>query len=178
MTRLTSQPVSQATGQTAELFASIKAAYGVVPNAFADIGTNSPGALGAVLAIDGVLSKSTLGMKEIETVKLAISEETGCDYCLAAHTMIGKTVGLKKEQILAARHGQASSDVRLDALAAFARTLYRTRGTVPSETVDAIKAAGYTDAQIVDAMLAIAAGIFTNYFNRVNDTVIEFPRAD
>lgn len=178
MTRLQSQPTSQATGQAAELFGKIKAAFGAVPNTFADIGTNSPGALAAVLAVDGALSQGPLTNKEIEVIKLAISQETGCDYCLAAHTVIGRGAGLTKEQILAARHGHASGDSKHDALANFSRTLYRTRGTVPVEIVDAIKAAGYSDTQIVDIMLAISAGIFTNYFNRVNDTVIEFPKVD
>lgn len=178
MTRLTSQPVANATGQAAELFATIKTAYGAVPNAFADIGTNSPGALAAALAVEGALAKSSLTAKEIEVVKLAISQETGCDYCLAAHTVIGRGAGMSKEQILAARHGHASGDPKLDALALFARTLYQTSGTVPADTVGAIKTAGYSDTQVVDIVLAISAGIFTNYFNRVNDTVIEFPKAD
>lgn len=178
MTRLHSQPVSQASGQAAELFATIKAAYGAVPNTYADIGTNSPAALAAALAVEGALGKGALSAREIEVVKLAISQETGCDYCLAAHTVIGRGAGLSKEQILAARHGHASGDARLDALALFARTLYRTSGTVPATTVAAIKEAGYSDAQITEIALAIAAGIFTNYFNRINDTVIEFPKAD
>lgn len=109
-------------------------------------------------------------------IKLAISQETGCDYCLAAHTVIGRGAGRSKDQILAARHGHASNNAKFDALALFAHTLYRTRGTVPADTVDSIKAGGYNDAQIVDILLAISAGIFTNYFNRVNDTVIEFPK--
>lgn len=178
MTRLISQPVSQATGPVAEIFANIKAAIGVVPNAYADIGTNSPTVLSTLLAMDATLAKGSLSKKEVETVKLALSEDTGCDYCLAAHTMIGKSAGLNKEQILAARHGTASGDARLDALALFARTVHGTKGTLPVETVDAVKAAGYTDTQIVETLLAISAILFTNYFNRVNDTVLDFPKAD
>jgi uncharacterized peroxidase-related enzyme len=177
MTRLNSQSVAQATGRTAELFSVIKTAFGAVPNAFADIGTNSPAALEAALAIDSTLSKGSLTTQDIEVIKLAISEQTGCDYCLAAHTVIGRGVGLSKEQILAARHGDASSgNAKLDALASFARILYQTRGTLPAEHVEAIKAVGYSDTQIVEILLAISSSIFTNYFNRVNDTVIEFPK--
>lgn len=178
MTRLYSQPVAQATGQTAQLFATIKAAYGAVPNTYADIGTNSPDALAATLAVEGALSKGSLTAMDIEVIKLAISQETGCDYCLAAHTVIGRGAGLSKEQILAARHGHASSNAKFDALALFVRTLYTTKGTAPVEVVDGIKAAGYSDTQIVDIVLTISAGLFTNYFNRLNDTVIEFPKAD
>lgn len=177
MTRLNSQPVANATGRAAELFSAIKTAYGAVPNTFADIGTNSPAALEAALAVDSTLANGSLTTQDIEVIKLAISEQTGCDYCLAAHTVIGRGAGLSKDQILAARHGgEVSSNARLDALALFARTLYQTRGTVPAETVAAIKAAGYNDTQVVEILLTISSGIFTNYFNRVNDTVIEFPR--
>ncbi|WP_460161486.1 carboxymuconolactone decarboxylase family protein [Pseudomonas sp. S2_B10] len=177
MTRLTSHPVDQATGRAAELFVAIKTAFGAVPNTFADIGANSPAALEAALAVDSTLSKGSLTTQDIEVIKLAISQQTGCDYCLAAHTVIGRGAGLSKEQILAARHGDASSgNAKLDALASFARVLYQTRGTLPAEHVDAIKAAGYNNKQIVEILLAVSSGIFTNYFNRVNDTVIEFPK--
>ena len=36
---------------------------------------------------------------------------------------------------------------------------------------------GVTDAQVVDTLLAIASITFTNLFNRVNDTVLDFPPA-
>jgi alkylhydroperoxidase family enzyme len=44
--------------------------------------------------------------------------------------------------------------------------------------VAAVQTAGYSDAQIVDTLLAIASITFTNLVNRVNDTVLDFPAAD
>jgi AhpD family alkylhydroperoxidase len=178
MTRLHTQPISEATGKAAQLFSGIKAAVGAVPNAYADIGVNSPIALEAALNLDAALRKSSLTAQDIETIKLAVSEASACDYCLAAHTMISKKAGLSKEAILGARHGTPSGSARLDALAGFARTLVTTRGTAPEEVVRAVQDAGYTDAQIVDALLAITSMTFTNLFNRVNDTVLDFPAAD
>jgi hypothetical protein len=64
MTRLYTQPVSQATGHAAQLFTAIKGAIGMVPNAFADIGNNSPVALEAILNLDTVLRKSSLTAPE------------------------------------------------------------------------------------------------------------------
>lgn len=178
MSRLYTQPVSEATGKAAQLFTAIKGAIGKVPNAYAVIGSNSPLALEAALNLDGVLAKSSLSAKEIEIIKLAVSEVSGCDYCLAAHTLAGKKKGLSREAILAVRRGQPSDEARFDALATFARTLVSTSGTVPAEVVGAVKAAGYTDTQIVDSLLVITSITFTNLLNRVNDTALDFPAAD
>ena len=178
MTRLNTVNIAQATGAAANLFASIKKAIGAVPNAFATIGTNSPIALQAFLNLDAAVEKGSLSKKETEVIKLAVSESVACDYCLAAHTLVGKKSGLSREQIVAVRHGKPSGDERLDALGNFARSLVTTTGTVSEGVVSEIKAAGYTDSQIVDTLLAISAITFTNLVNRVNDTVLDFPAAD
>lgn len=68
----------------------------------------------------------SLSAREIEIIKLAVSEVSGRDYFLAAHTLMGKKAGLNREAILALRRGQPSGDTRNDALATFARTLVST----------------------------------------------------
>lgn len=175
MTRLHTIAPEQASGHAAELFAGIRKTVGKVPNAYAVIGANSPVALQAALELDGVLRKSSLSARELEIVKLAVSAAVGCDYCVAAHTMMGKFAGLSTEGMRAIRAGGVTGDDATDALARFARRLVSTSGTVPAAEVAAVKAAGYSDAQIVDTLLAIASISFTNLVNRVNDTVIDFP---
>ena len=177
MSRLFTQAVSEATGHAAQLFTAIQGAIGKVPNAYVGVGTNSPVALEAALNLDGALRKSSLSAKEIEVVKLAVSQDAQCDYCLAAHTLMGGKAGLSADAIVGVRHGTASGDARLDALATFAHSLVTTSGDVPANVVLAVKEAGYSDAQIVDTLLAIASITFTNLFNRVNVTEIDFPRA-
>ena len=177
MSRLFTQPVSEATGQAAQLFTAIKGAIGKVPNAYAAVGSNSPVALEAALNLDGALRKGSLSAKEIEVVKLAVSQDAGCDYCLAAHTLMGGKAGLSADAIAGVRHGSASGDARLDALAAFVHSVVTTSGDVPADVVLAVKQAGYSDAQIVDTLLAVAAITFTNLFNRVNATTLDFPPA-
>jgi uncharacterized peroxidase-related enzyme len=177
MSRLHTLPVSEASGAAASLFAAIKGAIGKVPNAYATVGSNSPVALEAALNLDGALRKSSLSAKDIEVVKLAVSQDAQCDYCLAAHTLMGGKAGLSGEAILAVRHGQPSGDAHIDALAAFAHHVATTSGTVQAEVVAAVRAAGFSDAQIVDTLLAIASITFTNLLNRVNDTTLDFPPA-
>jgi uncharacterized peroxidase-related enzyme len=178
MSRLFNQAVSESSGHAAHLYAAIKVAVGMVPNAYVNIGSNSPIALDTLLNIDDALRKGTLGAKEGEVVKLVVSQAAECDYCLAAHTLIGKKTGLSKEDVLAIRHGTSSSDARLDILASFTRELISTKGTLSGMTFEKIKAAGFTDAQIVDIVLAITSITFTNMFNRINDTLVDFPAAD
>ncbi|MEO6918498.1 MAG: carboxymuconolactone decarboxylase family protein [Collimonas sp.] len=178
MTRLHTPPVAEASGHAAQLFSAIKSAVGKVPNAYATVGGNSPVALEAALNLDAALKKSSLSAREIEVIRLSVSEAVACDYCLAAHTLMAKKNGLSREAILGLRHGQPSGDARNDALANFVRSLVTTRGTVASEVLGAVKEAGFSDAQVVDATLAIAGITFTNLVNRVNDTTLDFPAAD
>jgi uncharacterized peroxidase-related enzyme len=177
MSRLFNQPVSEATGHAAQLFTAIKGAIGKVPNAYAAVGNNSPVALEAALNLDAALRKSSLSAKEIEVVKLAVSQDAQCDYCLAAHSMMAGKIGLGADVIKNIRHGNPSGDAKFDALATFVHTVVTTSGDVPGAVVIAVKEAGYTDAQIVDTLLAIASITFTNLFNRVNVTELDFPAA-
>ena len=178
MPRLHTQDIASVSGQAAQLFGAIKGAIGKVPNAYLDVGSNSPVALEAALNLDGALRKSSLKGKQVEAIKLAVSEVAGCDYCLAAHSLAAKKLGLSSEAVLALRRADNSGDAQLDALTSFVHALVTTHGTVPQATVDAVRAAGYSDAQIVDTLLAVASITFTNLFNRVNDTVLDFPVAD
>lgn len=178
MNRLHFVPHTEATGHAAQLFAAIKSAVGMVPNAYVGIASNSPHALEAALNLDAALKRGSLNDRDIEAVKLAVSDVSDCEYCLAAHTTIGKMLGLDAASTSALRRGQASGDDRLDALSSFARTLVETRGTVPASVLEGVRGAGYTDTQIVDVMLAIASITFTNLFNRVNNTALDFPPVD
>jgi uncharacterized peroxidase-related enzyme len=178
MSRLFAIAVSEATGHAADLFSAVNRTVGKVPNSYLGIGGNSPVALEAVLSLEASLRKSNLSVRDIEVVKLVVSQTTGCDYCLAAHTLMGKKIGLDREAILALRQARPSGDARDDALAGFVLHLITTSGTVPIDVVTAIRQAGFTDAQIVDVTMAIASIAFTNLFNRINDTSLDFPPAD
>lgn len=178
MNRLHTASMVDATGPAAQVFSSIKAAIGSVPNAFLTAGSNSPLALSAALALDASVHKGSLSVKEIEVIKLAVSEVSSCDYCVAAHTAIGKQAGLSRAAMLAARFGQPSDNSRFDALSTFARALVGTSGTVPADVLAKVHAEGYTDQQIIDALLAVTSITFNNLVNRVNDTPLDFPAAD
>ncbi len=176
MSRINTPSVASATGTAAEVFAEIKKAAGKVPNAFAAIGALNPEALKAFLAVDAVLTAGSLSAQDRETVKLVVSEVAGCDYCVAAHSLLGEMTGLKPETLKQLREGQPTGDAKRDALVAFVRTLQQTGGTISDEAYAAIRAAGYSEAQLVDITLAVTTTVFTNVFNRINDTTLDFPK--
>jgi uncharacterized peroxidase-related enzyme len=178
MSRINTPAVDTATGATAEVFAQIKKAAGKVPNTYAAIGALNPAALKAMLQADAVLAAGTLARQDIETIKLAVSAATGCDYCEAAHSLLGKMAGLKPEVLTQIRKGDTTGDARRDALVQFVLKLVKGSGTVSDADFAAIKQVGYTEAQLVDISLAIAAITFTNVFNRINDTTLDFPAVE
>ena len=175
MSRLSVPSFDSATGATAEVYGQIKKAIGSVPNTFAAIAAHGPAALKSVLAADAVLAAGTLTKRDQEIIKLVISAAGGCDYCVAAHNHLARLAGVKPEVLKQIRDGQPTDDAKRDALVGFVRKLAQSSGTVSDEDFAAIKAAGYSDAQLVDISLAFATTVFTNVFNRINDTAIDFP---
>lgn len=90
MSRLADIREQDATGKAADIFAGIKKAMGKVPNAYLTIGGHSPAALQQALAHNAMLHKGSLSAQQLEAINLSVSEATGCDYCLAAHTLMAK----------------------------------------------------------------------------------------
>ena len=176
-TRLATANPSEATGPVVDYFTAIKKSAGKVPNLYVTVGSLSPDSLGVVLNIEGALAKSSLPKIDIEVVKLAVSEASGCDYCLAAHTLMGKAAGLTLHDIHNVRAGAATGDAKRDALVHFVHTLVKTSGTLPASEVEALQAAGYSDRQLIEIALAVASITFTNLVNRMNDTTLDFPAA-
>jgi uncharacterized peroxidase-related enzyme len=172
MPRLNVVEPASAEGKTKELFdGPLKGKHF---NIFKGI-ANSPAALNAYLQLSGALADGLLDAKEREIIALAIGELNQCNYCLAAHTAIGKMSGLKDEQMLAARRGEG--DAKHAALAKFAQTLAEKHGDVSDDDISAVKAAGYGDGHLAEIVANYALNIYTNYFNHLNQTDVDFPAA-
>jgi len=176
MSRIVIPAVATATGATADVYAEVrKIAGGTVPNLFAALGHLVPNTLSAVLNAEGVLANGSLSKQDLETIKLLVSEQTGCDYCVAAHVMLGKMTGLPSQVLTQIRQGASTGDSKRDVLVSFVLKLQKTSGTLSDADVAAIRQAGYSDAQLAEISLTIALTIFTNTFNRINDTEIDMP---
>jgi uncharacterized peroxidase-related enzyme len=175
MSRLSVPNLASDTGASGQVYAQIKKAIGTVPNTFAAIAAHGPAALKSVLAADAVLAAGSLTKSDQEVIKLVISAAAGCDYCVAAHSYLAKLAGGTPEALKQIREGEPTGDAKRDALVDFVRLLAQSSGTVSHEDFAAIKAAGYSDTQLVEISLAFATTVFTNVFNRINDTEIDFP---
>lgn len=175
MSRLSVSNLETDSGPSGQVYAQIKKAVGSVPNTYAAIASHGPAALKSILAADAVLAGGSLTKSDREIIKLVISAAGGCDYCVAAHSHLAKLVGVKADVLQQIRQSGPTGDAKRDALVGFVRKLARSSGTVSDADFAAIKAAGYSDAQLVEISLAFATTVFTNVFNRINDTDIDFP---
>lgn len=157
------------------LLEAVKAKIGFAPNLYRLIG-NSPAALEGTLALSGALSKGSLDAKTRERIALAVANINGCDYCNAAHTAIGKSLKLDVAEIEANRGGH-SQDARAEAAVSFARKVAVSRAEVSEADVAAVRAAGYSDAELVEIVAHVALNVLTNYINEVFKTPLDFPAA-
>lgn len=168
---------SAADAQAQPLLAAVQRALGVTPNMMRTMATR-PAVLDGYLALSGALGKGRLGRRLGEQVALAVAEDNGCDYCAAAHTVLGKGAGLTDADVDAAREGAVADparDPRAAAAVAFARAVVAARGHVQDADVDAARAAGLDDGDLGEVVGHVALNVFTNYFNSVARTAIDFP---
>lgn len=156
------------------IFDKLESGLGFVPNLYAYYAKNET-ALGDYLALQN--RKSTLSKKEREVVNLVVSEINGCNYCLSAHTVIGKMNGFSPEQIEEIRGGAAAFDEKLEALAKFTVEVTSNKGKVSEEIKNAFFDAGYTEANLIDVVINIGDKVISNYIHNIAGFAIDFPIA-
>jgi len=174
MPRLKEIKPETATGKVKELFDGPLA--GKHFNIFKAM-ANSPAALEFYLGAGGALSNASLTPAQRELIALAISEKTGCEYCVAAHTAIGKGAGLSEDVTVQARQGGVPGDAKADAIVKFVLALHEKQGWVTDEDIADFRAAGFNDGHIAEVVATYAQTIFTNFFNHVNHSEVDFPAA-
>lgn len=158
------------------LIAAVERSLGSVPNLMR-VFANSPATFEGYLGLSGALGKGHLDATLRERIALAIAEFNRCEYCLAAHTYLGRNVArLDDAEIIAARDG-SSSDARARAAVQFALAVASRRGHVPDAELAAVRAAGFGDGEILEIVGAVALNVLTNYTNSVAATVVDFPAA-
>jgi len=175
MTRIpTPATIEAAPAASQPLLQAVKKQLGVAPNLFRLV-ANSPVALAGYLGMSGALGKGELPAATRERIALAVAEINGCDYCLSAHTYLGRNVAKLDDAEITANRSGASNDPVADAAVRFAAKVTTLRGHVSDEDFLAVKAAGYTDAQIIEIVQHVALNTWTNYINTVGQTEIDFP---
>ena len=175
MTRIpTPATINDAPAASRPLLEAVKKQLGVVPNMFRLV-SNSPAALQGYLGLSEALGTGALPAAPRERIALAVAEIDGCDYCLSAHTYLGKNLAKLDDAEIAANRNGASNDPKADAAVRFAAKVVRERGHVSEDDVRAVKRAGYDDAQVIEIVLDVALNTWTNFINLVGKTEIDFP---
>ncbi len=174
MQRINPVDPTTATGKQKDLLDAVKAKVGRVPNLMKTFAA-SPAALEAYLSFSGALSGGLLDAKLREQIALTVAEANACEYCLSAHTAIGKMVGLDETEIVSGRRA-SSADAKTNAALTFAHQIVVKRGQVEDADAATVRAAGFGDGEITEIVANVALNIFTNYFNHVAQTVVDFPK--
>lgn len=175
MPRIQPVRIETAEPKTAELLSGVKKKLGMVPNLISTM-AQSPATANAYLGFSQTLASGVLSAKLREQIALTVGQANECGYCIAAHCAIGQKAGLSVTEVAQARHGTAA-DEKTKAALAFARKLVDDRGRVTDADLEQVRHAGYGDGEINEIVANVALNIFTNYFNRVADTEIDFPAA-
>lgn len=173
-TRLQPVDVEKATGKTKEVLDTVKQKMGgKVPNIF-KIMANSPAAVEAYLGMSGALANGVLSPQLREKIAITCAEVHLCEYCLSAHYAIAKSIGMSEADLEEARL-ERSKDKKEDAALSLARLIITTRGELRDESLPQFRDAGLTDAEITEVVAHVALNTFTNYFNLIAKTEIDFP---
>lgn len=176
MPRLNAVDPARATGKAKDLLDAVKAKLGLTPNMMRTM-ASSPAVLEGYLGFGAALGGGSLPARLREQIALAVAEANGCDYCLAAHSALGRMVGLKDEEIAKSREG-ISTDPQADAALKFAAAVVAGKGNVSDEEFAQVRGAGFTDGEIAEILASVAINVFTNYFNKTAGTAIDFPRVE
>lgn len=174
MTTITVPTRDQVSPANQAIFDNLKKSIGMVPNLYATFALSET-ALATYLALQN--AHSSITGKAREVVNLVVSQVNECQYCLAAHTMLGKMNGFTEEQVIEIRHGHASFDARFDALARLTKGITQSRGHVDQALVEAFFAAGWTKENLVDAIVVIGDKTVSNYLHSTTKIPVDFPAA-
>lgn len=174
MSRITTITNETANAEQKKLLDAIQSQLGMVPN-FLKVFANSPAALRAFLGLHGIASEGSLEPRTRERIALALAQQNACEYCLSAHTAIGKKAGLNGEEITANRAG-SSQDAKAAIAVKLARSLAEHTGEITTAELIEARAAGYSDADIVEIITHVGLNILTNMLGKASRLDIDFPK--
>ena len=176
MSRIAPVLDATATPEESEALAAIRSAWGAVPELGRVIARSNP-LTRALLAFDRELGRGRFTGAFAEQIDIAVANENRCPYCLAAHTAAGRALGLDDRALADAQTGHAA-DTRHAAALTFAQAVARERGHLGSAELGAVRAAGWTDGDIVELVSHVIAATLTNYLHHLSEVTVDFPTVE
>lgn len=174
MSRLPLVTPAAATAEQQALFDAIQAQLGLVPN-FLKVFAHSPAALRAFLGLHGITREGSLDALTRERIALALAQQNSCEYCLSAHTAIGRHAGLNGDEMAANRAG-TSQDAKAAIAVRLARSLVEHTGEITTAELLEARAAGLSDAEIVEIITHVGLNLLTNILGKASRVEIDFPK--
>jgi uncharacterized peroxidase-related enzyme len=173
MNRVTLIDRANTSAERKMLLDQIHEAFSATPNMFRAV-ANSPAALKSMWGSFGALGAGTLGAKLGEQIAVAVADRNACEYCLAAHTVLGKNAGASDQEMASAQAGEAS-DPKAQAALRFALKVVNERAQVSDADVQGLRDVGFNDEAIVEILAHVALNLFTNYVNVAFAVPVDFP---
>lgn len=170
------KPVTQPEGKASELLGEVQKHFGGTPNIFTTM-AQAPAVLQGYLALSHSLNSVSLLPKLREQIALAVAGANGCHYCASAHALLGKKAGISETEVGKNLEG-TSDDPKTKEILQFVRCVVQNRGQVSDSDFQKVQSAGLSDIQIIEVVAVIVANIFTNYFNNVVQTEVDFPQVN
>ncbi len=174
MPRISPIDPAHADARAKPLLDAVHKKLGLTPNMMKTMAV-SPSVLKAYLDFLGALGGASVSARTQELLAIAVAETNGCDYCLSAHTAIGGLYKIPPAELDAARDVN-NSDAKTAAMLRFARIVVDARGKVADADVAALRGAGVSEAEMAEVVAITALNVFTNLFNNVAGTDVDFPR--
>ncbi len=175
MKRVQEVPEEKASSEVKSLYENLKKSIGRIPNIFLTMG-NSYAVLQAFVKLSECADQTSLSKDLREEIALVVAQANACHYCLSAHSLIAKSVGLHENDILNARKGE-SSHPKHRAILHFVKKCVDSQGNVSDKDVEDLKKQSVSDKEITEITLVLTLNMFTNYFNKITDPEIDFPAA-
>jgi len=176
MSRITVIDNDNANSEQRELLDTIQSQLGMVPN-FLKVFANSPAALRAFLGLHAIASEGSLDAPTRERIALALAQQNACEYCVSAHTAIGRKAGLNDAEIEANRAG-TSQDSKAAAAIKFAKALAEHNGEVTTAEILEVRNAGYSESDIVEIITHVGLNVLSNIIGKASQVEIDFPKVE
>ncbi len=170
------QAPAKPSAKSRTLLDSVEKKLGLVPNLLKSL-AHSPAALSGYINFSGALAQGELSLELSEQIALTVAGLNECDYCASAHTYLGKDAGVQEAELTCNLRGQ-STDPKTQTALRFARNIVESRGKVEDADLLAVRDAGFSEAEIVEIIAHAGLNTFTNFFNSVAETDIDFPRIE
>jgi len=144
---------------------------GQVPNLLGVL-AGSPAVLRAFTRFRSELRAATLPPPTAERIALAVAQHYRSEPGLALHGRTARRAGLGIDEVTAARAWR-SADAREAALLTWLKALVESRARVPVHLHEEAREAGWTEAQLLEAMALVALESFTAMVNVAGEVPVD-----